>query len=64
MVKHEVPVSPKAAPAGSNGEIDPRFLVIARAIGHQIARELYEKGTVAETSPKASGKGGKLETKS
>jgi hypothetical protein len=43
--------------AGQAGRIDPRLLVIARAIGRQIARELLRPEAVNDNRPDASDQG-------
>ncbi|WP_225767747.1 hypothetical protein [Inquilinus sp. Marseille-Q2685] len=43
--------------AGRAGRIDPRLLVIARAIGRQIARELLRPQAVNDNRPDASDQG-------
>jgi hypothetical protein len=43
--------------AGQAGRIDPRLLVIARAIGRQIARELLRPEAVNDNQPDALDQG-------
>ena len=43
--------------AGQTGRIDPRLLVIARAIGRQIARELLRPEAANDSRPDALDQG-------